>query len=150
MSEPQPPVPAQYLVSYQQPKTNHILHLLLTIFTFGFWFPIWLIVAVVNANTKPQRRISAVYGAQYPGHPGPVGVPQLPASEDDMLDPLGLEGKEAQNWSDITVFIAICGGVLAFALGTQSVAAGIVIALGTAGIVWYRRTHKPLTATDEA
>ncbi len=30
-------------------KTNHILHLLLSIVSAGIWLPIWVIVALVNA-----------------------------------------------------------------------------------------------------
>lgn len=46
------PAPNQGPVIYiQQPKkqTNHILHLLLTVFTAGLWLPVWIIVAIANA-----------------------------------------------------------------------------------------------------
>ena len=31
-----------------KPKTNHVLHLLLSVFTLGLWLPVWLIIAVSN------------------------------------------------------------------------------------------------------
>ena len=34
--------------------TNHILHLLLSVFTFGFWVPVWLLVTVSNANERKK------------------------------------------------------------------------------------------------
>ena len=36
-------------IDKQQWKTNHILHLLLSIVTAGFWIPIWILVAINNA-----------------------------------------------------------------------------------------------------
>ncbi|WP_213001950.1 hypothetical protein [Winogradskya consettensis] len=41
-----------YQQSYMPKKTNHVLHLLLTLVTCGFWAPVWLILAIVNANSK--------------------------------------------------------------------------------------------------
>ena len=40
-------------------KTNHILHLLLSIFTFGVWLLIWILVAISNSseNAKIDRQI---------------------------------------------------------------------------------------------
>lgn len=44
-------------------KTNHVLHLLLSIITVGFWIPVWLLVALSNgmergkANRKMKRII---------------------------------------------------------------------------------------------
>ena len=32
----------------QRRKTNHVLHLLLTVFTCGLWAPIWIILAIVK------------------------------------------------------------------------------------------------------
>ncbi|GAA2467985.1 hypothetical protein Ahu01nite_003250 [Winogradskya humida] len=45
-------VPVAYQQSYMPKKTNHVLHLLLTLVTCGFWAPVWLILAIVNANSK--------------------------------------------------------------------------------------------------
>lgn len=33
-------------------KANHVLHLVLTLFTFGLWLPGWLIMAAINGNEK--------------------------------------------------------------------------------------------------
>ncbi len=35
-----------------QRKPNHRLHLLLTVFTVGFWIPVWVLVSLFQA--KPQ------------------------------------------------------------------------------------------------
>ena len=35
-----------------QAKTNHILHLILSIITVGFWIPIWIIVTLNNSSKK--------------------------------------------------------------------------------------------------
>jgi hypothetical protein len=33
---------------FQKEKINHILHLLLSVFTLGFWAPIWLALIFIN------------------------------------------------------------------------------------------------------
>lgn len=33
-------------------KTSHVLHLLLSIITCGIWIPIWVLVAVSQANER--------------------------------------------------------------------------------------------------
>jgi hypothetical protein len=38
-------------------RTNHVLHLLLTLFTFGLWAPVWFIVALYNSNRMVQHQI---------------------------------------------------------------------------------------------
>lgn len=38
------------------PKTNHLIHLLLTLFTFGLWLIVWLIVAL----TEPAPQLVGV------------------------------------------------------------------------------------------
>lgn len=37
-------------------KTNHILHLLLSLITAGFWIPVWFLVALSNANERMKAR----------------------------------------------------------------------------------------------
>lgn len=34
----------------QAPAPNHILHLLLSVVTMGFWIPVWLIVASASGG----------------------------------------------------------------------------------------------------
>ena len=29
-------------------ETSHILHLLLSVVTVGFWIPVWIVVAIIN------------------------------------------------------------------------------------------------------
>jgi Na+-transporting NADH:ubiquinone oxidoreductase subunit NqrC len=88
-------------MTYQQTfipkKTNHLLHLILTIITFGMWSPIWLIVAIVNMATKdtittlsnaPQPVLYAQ--GQYPGTMRMANPAQLsvgPAWADHNYDP---------------------------------------------------------------
>lgn len=39
---------------YQKPRINHILHLILSIITFGLWTLVWIILGIRNAD-KPMR-----------------------------------------------------------------------------------------------
>ena len=34
----------------QAPSPNHILHLLLTLITFGLWLPIWILVSLFSGG----------------------------------------------------------------------------------------------------
>ena len=49
--------PAQQgVVTVQQPfQTNHVLHLLLTVLTFGLWAPVWAFIAWRNATQRVKR-----------------------------------------------------------------------------------------------
>lgn len=40
-------------------KTNHILHLLLSVLSIGFWLPIWLIISASNANERNKINIQS-------------------------------------------------------------------------------------------
>lgn len=33
-------------------RPNHVLHLLLSVFTVGFWVPVWIIVAVLGGEKR--------------------------------------------------------------------------------------------------
>jgi len=33
-------------------KTNHILHLILTLLTGGLWLVVWIIIGVINSNKR--------------------------------------------------------------------------------------------------
>lgn len=37
-------------------KTNHILHLLLTLVSMGFWLPLWIVFALGNANQRQKLK----------------------------------------------------------------------------------------------
>jgi len=43
----------------QKRKTSHVLHLILSVITFGLWIPVWILVAISNAmhNGQMERRI---------------------------------------------------------------------------------------------
>ena len=38
----------------QMTKTNHILHLVLSLITAGFWVPVWILCAMNNASKRSQ------------------------------------------------------------------------------------------------
>ena len=38
----------------QKHKTNHILHLLISIITAGLWVPIWFMVSITNSISRNQ------------------------------------------------------------------------------------------------
>lgn len=130
-----PPIPSQYMVSYERRKINHLLHLVLTLLTFGMWGIVWLILGVVAAFSNPERKVTGVYGATHPGHPGQAGVPELPSSEMAMCDPrpspaatrrakmvnaktVGIVGAllavlclPGGNWGGALVFASVFGGI---------------------------------------
>lgn len=37
-------------VMAQGTKPNHVLHLILTLVTLGFWFPIWVIITITKTG----------------------------------------------------------------------------------------------------
>jgi hypothetical protein len=39
---------------FQKPRINHVLHLILSIVTFGLWLVVWAILGLVN-SAKPVR-----------------------------------------------------------------------------------------------
>ena len=43
----------------QKKRTSHVLHLILSILSVGFWIPVWLLVALSNSieNARIDRRI---------------------------------------------------------------------------------------------
>lgn len=52
-----------YQVTKEPVPTNHILHLILTLVTCGFWAPVWLVIAIINANTD-RTTTTRTYGVQ--------------------------------------------------------------------------------------
>lgn len=58
-----------FVLVSQKKTTNHILHLLLCVPTFGFWLIVWFIVAInnVNHNDKIQRRIDKLLNPEASG-----------------------------------------------------------------------------------
>ena len=46
----------QALITQMQSKhqTNHILHLILAVITFGIWTPFWILVAISNAIERKK------------------------------------------------------------------------------------------------
>lgn len=60
---------------FQKPRINHVLHLILSIVTFGLWLFVWLILGIINAGKEPR---CTTCGAT-PGT-GPIHAPQPPAA----------------------------------------------------------------------
>jgi hypothetical protein len=58
---------------FQKPRINHVLHLILSIVTFGLWLFVWLILGIINAGKEPR---CTTCGAA-PGM-GPIHAPQPP------------------------------------------------------------------------
>jgi hypothetical protein len=46
--------PAVQVVGPNPYRTNHVLHLLLTVLTVGLWAPVWALVALVNRQNARQ------------------------------------------------------------------------------------------------
>jgi len=48
-------------------NTNHILHLILTLFTLGLWTPVWILCALSNAGerAKIERQIRMVNSRKF-------------------------------------------------------------------------------------
>ena len=55
------------LAKLQKYRTSHLLHLVLSIITAGFWVPVWLLVTISNANErqKAERRIASIESSRY-------------------------------------------------------------------------------------
>ena len=51
-------IKAMQLLSKKK-TTSHVLHLILSLITVGFWVPVWIIVCISNAieNYKVDRQI---------------------------------------------------------------------------------------------
>lgn len=45
--------PHQFLVVQPSTRPNHVLHLLLTLVTFGLWAIVWVVLAI---DSRPERR----------------------------------------------------------------------------------------------
>ena len=58
-----------FVLVNQKKATNHILHLLLCIPTFGLWLIIWFVVAISNSNhnDKIQKRIDKLLQSEKRG-----------------------------------------------------------------------------------
>lgn len=66
-------------------QCNHMLHLVLSIITFGMWLPVWAVMAVVGRKetvTYPTYPPELVQGATYA-----VPAPYLTASEPNAVNP---------------------------------------------------------------
>jgi len=42
----------QQEIAINEAKTNHVLHLILSLLTGGIWFIVWIIIGVINSNKR--------------------------------------------------------------------------------------------------
>lgn len=51
-----------FVLETQKKKTNHILHFLITIFTIGGWFIVWMIIHSINSshNKKIEKEMNHI------------------------------------------------------------------------------------------
>jgi hypothetical protein len=64
----------------QAPKsTSHLFHLIMTLLTFGLWFPIWMIMWIINANSR-RRVVTGTQTTHYSPPPG-AGPPAYPRDQ---------------------------------------------------------------------
>jgi len=40
----------QKVTQHLRPRTSHVLHLLLSLITVGFWIPFWFLIAISNSS----------------------------------------------------------------------------------------------------
>ena len=52
----------QTLHIVQEDRCNHILHLLLSVFTIGFWIPVWILVALSSGSEAPSCTVCGAKG----------------------------------------------------------------------------------------
>jgi hypothetical protein len=63
-----------YQTHYVPAYTNHVLHLILSLVTFGLWFPVWVFIWLMNHNRTVARQVwvpvapQQAYHSPYP-HP---------------------------------------------------------------------------------
>ena len=50
------------LTRHLEPATSHVLHLLLTVFTFGLWSIVWVFSAIANSSQKTCSACGKVSG----------------------------------------------------------------------------------------
>ena len=50
----------------QRKNTSHVLHLILSLITFGLWLPVWALVAISNGleNARIDRAVSKLEGGE--------------------------------------------------------------------------------------
>ena len=63
-SHPVHPPGVGLLIAQQERRTNHVLHLLLTLLTFGMWGLVWAVVALVNRSERARLRREASWVAR--------------------------------------------------------------------------------------
>lgn len=62
----QPYQPASTTVTMVPARTNHALHLILFLITFGLWTPVWIVVAAINSGRQvPQAQTFVQQPAPY-------------------------------------------------------------------------------------
>lgn len=74
--------PYQFQMITRAPKVNHVLHLLLTIFTAGLWLIVWFFIAATQSQDSRQIVSVDAYGNVWIGQklwwpaPTPAAIEQ--------------------------------------------------------------------------
>jgi hypothetical protein len=121
----------------QHSGPNHVLHLLLTVFTCGWWLPIWLIVAIADSFTARPRPM--VTGSVWPYQQRPPIAPVVPptprsTSAGFRIGPVqqsspkrGFAGFASTDAGAATIAIVVAIGF--FGIMTESVVAALIVAI---------------------
>ena len=69
---------SEYLVAVVKGRrANHVLHLLISVFTVGLWIPLWVIMALSGGETRKTIQVDEWYV------PAPTAAPQ--STEDPLV-----------------------------------------------------------------
>lgn len=52
-----PQMPGYWTTQMVPARTNHLLHMVLTLFSLGFWSPVWAIVTLYNHNRSVPQQV---------------------------------------------------------------------------------------------
>lgn len=69
---------------FQKPRINHVLHLILSIVTLGFWLFVWAILGIINSGKQPRCTTCGAtpgMGQVHAQQPLPTGPPAHTAGQ---------------------------------------------------------------------
>jgi hypothetical protein len=110
---------------------------MLSLLTFGFWVPVWIVLTIVHQVASPARRVTAVYGAN--GMVDRGQVPELPTTPKQMI---GRQAAPIRRFKPATVYtVAGILGLLLLSAALQqmwgSVAFFVVLIAGWMSLCRY-------------
>ncbi|MDJ0924292.1 MAG: hypothetical protein QNJ77_06985 [Acidimicrobiia bacterium] len=128
-------------------KTNHVLHLILSVVTMGLWLPVWLILVILNQEEKRRLAVDA-YGNISTEVEGVVLRPEPSTDGRWVVAPttrLGLWAvRLAGAWVGLTIVAAplylwVPGGELVNAFLVYGLALAAGLASGVLALIAIRR-----------